>query len=103
MMDHPSIIKLFETFEDQRNIYLSMELCSGGELFDHIVRARHFKEADAAMVMQQILRAVFYMHECDIVHRDLKPENFLFMSNSPINENVLKLIDFGLSAKCVVG
>ena len=36
-LDHPHIIKLFETFEDSRNIYLVMELCEGGELFDKIV------------------------------------------------------------------
>mmetsp|Transcript_19154 Transcript_19154/g.43564 ORF Transcript_19154/g.43564 Transcript_19154/m.43564 type:complete len:514 (-) Transcript_19154:74-1615(-) len=97
MMDHPSIIKLFETFEDSRNVYLAMELCSGGELFDKIIAAGYFTEADGATVMQQILRAVFYMHEHGICHRDLKPENFLFLTQEGIKSNVLKLIDFGLS------
>mmetsp|Transcript_81879 Transcript_81879/g.258279 ORF Transcript_81879/g.258279 Transcript_81879/m.258279 type:complete len:513 (-) Transcript_81879:40-1578(-) len=99
MMDHPSIIKLFETFEDSRFIYLAMELCVGGELFDKIISAGHFTEADAAKVMQQILRAVFYMHEHSICHRDLKPENFLFLTKDAISKNVLKLIDFGLSCR----
>jgi len=103
MMDHPSIIKLFETFEDPRNIYLAMELCVGGELFDKIIAVGHFTEADAAMVMQQILRAVFYMHELKICHRDLKPENFIFLTKDSITSNVLKLIDFGLSCHCEPG
>jgi calcium-dependent protein kinase len=97
MMDHPNIIKLFETFEDHRNIYLAMELCTGGELFERIIQQGSFGEGDAATVMQQALRAVRYMHEHKIAHRDLKPENFLFQSEAPICDNVLKLIDFGLA------
>jgi len=103
IMDHPNIIKLFETFEDHHNIYLAMELCSGGELFDRIIQASQFNEKDAAIVMQQMLRAIFYLHEQHICHRDLKPENFLFQSKDPIENNVLKLIDFGLSAKFTDG
>ena len=36
-LDHPNIIKLFETFEDANQIYLIMEVCEGGELFDKIM------------------------------------------------------------------
>merc|ERR1719343_1469717 len=72
LMDHPNIIKLYETFEDHRNIYLVMELCVGGELFDRIIEAGHFTEADASNLMQQIIRAIYYMHESHVCHRDLK-------------------------------
>jgi len=99
MMDHPNIIKLHESFEDRRNIYLVMELCSGGELFDRIIEVGHFTEQQAAIVIQQIVRAVFYMHENHVCHRDLKPENFLFVSKDTIERNLLKIIDFGLSCK----
>jgi len=97
MMDHPNIIKLFETFEDHRNIYLIMELSLGGELFDRIIDAGHFTEIQAAVLMQQIFRAIYYMHENKVCHRDLKPENFLFASKDPIEKCLLKIIDFGLS------
>ena len=43
-LDHPNVIKLFETYEDNRNIYLVMELCEGGELFDKIIAKGHFTE-----------------------------------------------------------
>merc|ERR1719160_91288 len=99
MMDHPNIIKLFESFEDNRNIYLVMELCSGGELFDRIIEAGHFSEVQAAILMQQIIRGIFYMHESKVCHRDLKPENFLFLNKDAIDKSILKIIDFGLSCK----
>merc|ERR1719327_2474107 len=96
-MDHPNIIKLFESFEDHRNIYLVMELCTGGELFDRIIDAGHFTEVQAAILMQQIIRAIYYMHENHVCHRDLKPENFIFSTKEPIEKSLLKIIDFGLS------
>lgn len=99
MMDHPNIIKLYETFGDHRNIYLVMEVCLGGELFDRIIEVGHFTEVQAAIIMQQIIRAVYYMHQNSICHRDLKPENFLFTSKDSIEKNTLKIIDFGLSCK----
>jgi len=101
LMDHPNIIKLYETFEDHRCLYLVMELCTGGELFDRIIEAGHFTEVQAALLMQQLIRAVHYMHKLDVCHRDLKPENFLFKSKEEsVDTNILKIIDFGLS--CVI-
>jgi calcium-dependent protein kinase len=102
-MDHPNIIKLFETFEDHRNIYLVMELCTGGELFDRIIELGHLTEHQAAIIMQQILRAVFYMHQNKVMHRDLKPENFLFSTKESVEKSPLKIIDFGLSAHFEAG
>jgi calcium-dependent protein kinase len=103
IMDHPNIIRLFESFEDHRNIYLVMELSTGGELFDRIIDAGHFTEAQAACVMQHMFRAIYYMHENHICHRDLKPENFLFQNKEPIEKCQLKVIDFGLACKFTVG
>jgi serine/threonine protein kinase/uridine kinase len=99
IMDHPNIIKLFDSFEDHHNIYLILELCSGGELVDRIIDAGHFTEAQASTVMQHMFRAIFYMHENHICHRDLKPENFLFATREPIEKSALKLIDFGSACK----
>ncbi|CAE7252857.1 CPK2 [Symbiodinium sp. CCMP2592] len=103
MMDHPNIIKLYESFEDERNIYLVMELCSGGEVFAHIIENGNFTEVIAATLMQQIIRAVHYMHENKVAHRDLKPETFLFASRERLENNCLKIIDVGLSCKFVEG
>jgi len=98
-MDHPHIIKLYEIFEDARNVYLVMELCEGGELFARICEVGHFTEMQAAVVMKQILGALNYMHESFVCHRDLKPENFLFTAKEPMERSTIKIIDFGLSRR----
>merc|ERR1712032_147806 len=78
---------------------MGMEIAAGGELFDKIIESGHFTEVQAAVLMQQIVRAIYYMHENQVCHRDLKPENFLFMTKDPIEKALLKIIDFGLSYK----
>jgi len=100
ILDHPNIVRLYETFEDATTVQLVLELCGGGELFHAITKVKRFPERETAIIMDQMLRAVHYMHTLHICHRDLKPENFLFMTTQPIEDNVLKLIDFGLSCRC---
>ena len=100
-LDHPNIIKLYEYYENDKNIYLIMELCTGGELFDRIVENTEngiqYTEKQAANLFRQMMDAINYCHKNGIVHRDLKPENLLFLNkdqNSPI-----KVIDFGMSKR----
>jgi len=100
-VDHPHIIKLYDVYEDEINIYLVSELCSGGELYDRVVektqsKEGHFTEFTAARIIKNILSAIQYCHdEKHIVHRDLKPENFLLTDKT--DDAQVKVIDFGLS------
>lgn len=71
-------------------------MCTGGELFDEIIRRKRFSEKDAAFVMKQVLSAVAYCHDHNIVHRDLKPENVL-LEDEKANDLSVKVIDFGAS------
>jgi len=93
-LHHKNIIALEEVFEEDENIYLVLELVTGGELFDQIVSRGTYSERDAANTIRQILEAVAYMHDNGIAHRDLKPENLLC---SGPDSNVIKVTDFGLS------
>ncbi|KAH0474396.1 MAG: hypothetical protein KVP17_001339 [Porospora cf. gigantea B] len=96
-LDHPNIVRLYETYEDMTDIFLVMEYCQGGELFDRLVQEGNFGEETAAKIMKQIIQAVAYCHGKRVAHRDLKPENFLFLTNDP--DSSLKLIDFGLACR----
>jgi calcium-dependent protein kinase len=51
-MDHPNILKLYEVFQDDARFYVVTELCTGGELFDEIVKRSRFSEADGANIMR---------------------------------------------------
>eukprot|EP01068_Selenidium_serpulae_P017663 Selendium_serpulae@DN6395_c1_g1_i3.p1 len=97
-LDHPNIIKLFEVYEDTKNLYLVLELCTGGELFDRIIKSGHFSERYAASLMKQVFNAIAYCHSNDVMHRDLKPENLLYADASPLS--ALKVIDWGFAARC---
>uniref|UniRef100_A0A8C1M1G9 Calcium/calmodulin-dependent protein kinase type IV n=2 Tax=Cyprinus carpio TaxID=7962 RepID=A0A8C1M1G9_CYPCA len=94
-LSHPNIIRLKEIFETEMEIFLILELVTGGELFDRIVERGYYSERDAAHVIKQILEAVAYLHENGVVHRDLKPENLLYADLSI--DAPLKIADFGLS------
>ncbi|KAE8699894.1 Calcium-dependent protein kinase 30 [Hibiscus syriacus] len=93
--EHPNIVKLKATYEDNENVHLVMELCEGGELFDRIVARGHYTERAAANVAKTIAEVVKMCHENGVMHRDLKPENFLFANKK--EHSPLKVIDFGLS------
>lgn len=93
--DHPNIVKLKATYEDNEAVHLVMELCEGGELFDRIVARGHYSERAAAGVARTIAEVVRTCHENGVIHRDLKPENFLFANKR--ESSPLKAIDFGLS------
>lgn len=98
-MDHPNIIKLYEVFEEEHFIYLIMEECMGGELFDRIIdrveKKKLYNEKEAAKIFKQMMSAVNYCHNQGICHRDLKPENLLLLGEA--EDSPIKVIDFGLS------
>ena len=97
MIDHPNVIKYYETYEDEKYLHIVMELCTGGDLFDKLIEMGTLNESEVATIMKKLLLALSHIHGLYIVHRDLKPENFLFASRDPGAE--IKIIDFGMSIK----
>ncbi|KNC82215.1 CAMK/CAMKL/MARK protein kinase, variant [Sphaeroforma arctica JP610] len=90
MLEHPNIIKLYEVIDTPNVLYLVMEFCSGGELFDYLVAHGKMKEKEARQKFRQIVSAVQYCHSKHVIHRDLKAENLLLDKDMNI-----KIADFG--------
>jgi calcium-dependent protein kinase len=96
-LDHPNIVRAFETFDYRGRLYIVMELCGGKDLYSR----DPYTEVQAKRIMTSLLEAVSYLHSKGIVHRDLKYENIMFIDDTPNAE--IRLIDFGLSQKFATG
>lgn len=92
------IIQLYKTFKDDRNVYLLMEVCLGGELWTILRDHGRFDELTSRFYIGCVVEALEYLHERDIAFRDLKPENLLMDT-----AGYVKLIDFGFAKKIFPG
>lgn len=90
-------------FEDRDNLYLVIDLMSGGDLRYHIGKYRRFSEEQTSKKISiQILPLEFfvacmllcleYLHKNCILHRDIKPENLVFDENG-----YLRITDLGIA------
>ena len=94
-VSHPNVMHIEKVFQVGSKFYMVFPLCTGGELYEHIIRRGHFTEYDAALLMRDLVGAIHALHEHNILHLDIKPENVLFDS---MDENAkIKVTDFGLS------
>lgn len=93
-LDHPLIVRLYETYEHKKDLYLVLDLLKGGDLFTVINEKDKMSESQAKVVFLQIIKAISYLHTQHICHRDLKLENIIFLDKHSYN---LKIIDFGLA------
>jgi len=94
-LSSPYIVELLGVQVDmhQGKVYVIMELCQGGELFDRIAECGGLPEEDARRYFVQVLCALRHCHQNGVFHRDLKPENILLDE-----EDNAKVADFGLAA-----
>ncbi|XP_023812237.1 maternal embryonic leucine zipper kinase [Oryzias latipes] len=93
-LSHQHICRLYHVIETSLQIFMVLEYCPGGELFDYIIAKDRLSEEETRVFFRQIVSALAYVHSQGYAHRDLKPENLLIDEDQN-----LKLIDFGLCAK----
>ncbi|XP_053700267.1 serine/threonine-protein kinase PLK4 isoform X2 [Synchiropus splendidus] len=94
-LKHPSILELYNYFEDSNYVYLVLEMCHNGEMSRYLKeRKLSFSEEEARHFMHQIVKGMLYLHTHGILHRDLTLSNLLLTSNMNI-----KIADFGLATQ----
>ncbi|MDN3640357.1 serine/threonine-protein kinase [Simiduia curdlanivorans] len=91
-LNHPHIISIFDLLEHNNQLWMVMELMSGGTLADKIRAKGFFSFSDAIILLSDIADGLAAAHSNNIVHRDIKPENILFTE-----KGVAKIGDFGIA------
>jgi len=78
-VDHPCVVNLIATFQDERSLYMLIELVQGGELFSviHTETRDGIPNANSRFYAACILESLSHLHHRHISYRDLKPENIL--------------------------
>ncbi|KAF8637931.1 hypothetical protein AX17_002552 [Amanita inopinata Kibby_2008] len=95
LMNHPNIMRIYDVFEGDKELFLVLEYVEGGELFDFLVNRGRLPPQEALEYFKQIIYGLNYAHTFSIIHRDLKPENILIASLSP---PIIKIADWGMAA-----
>jgi len=95
---HPHIASIKDIIETRERVLLTMEFLAGGQLYDEVLRRKHFSEEMAAMIVRQLCMALSHCHQCGIIHCDLKPENVMCTADPRATDGFdIKITDFGLS------
>jgi len=94
-INHPFIITFDGFTQDDRYLYLVLELVNGGELFTYLRSVGRFNPEQAQFYAAQVVSMFEYLHSKNIIYRDLKPENILIDKSG-----YLKLTDFGFAKFC---
>merc|ERR550532_701774 len=92
LLNHPFIVCLLTTFQDEKRIFMLMEYINGGELFSYMRKQGRLPNDDTRFYAGEITLALAYLHDLNVIYRDLKPENLLIDCMGHV-----KITDFGFA------
>ena len=89
---HPNIVQVMDTFEENNTAYFVMEYLMGGSLEDLLSKEGSLSEQKTKELILPLIDALDAIHKTDLLHLDIKPANIMLRNNqTPV------LIDFGIS------
>ncbi|MCQ2820285.1 MAG: protein kinase [archaeon] len=92
LLHNPFIVNMHYAFQDSDNLYLVMDMLSGGDLRYHISRHRKFSEEQTRFFIACMILALEHIHGNNVIHRDIKPENLVLDENGYV-----RITDFGIA------
>ena len=92
ILNHPFIVNMHYAFQDNDNLYLVMDMLSGGDLRYHCSRYRTFSEEQTRFFIACIIYSLEYIHFNNVIHRDIKPENLVLD-----DKGYVRVTDFGIA------
>jgi len=95
-MQHSALIRCVDCGEENRQLFIAMDYCNGGNLCELLTRAGKINTRRAIRLMDRLLSGVEHAHALGIVHRDLKPSNIL-LHKDQAGKYQPKISDFGLA------
>jgi len=92
--EHPYLVKCFSTFEVEDMLWVVLEYCAGGSLYDAMrVCKLTLTEPQISSICSGVVRGLVFLHRHQIIHRDIKAANIL------LSHNRAKIADYGLCAR----
>ncbi|HTB73495.1 MAG TPA: serine/threonine-protein kinase [Polyangiaceae bacterium] len=82
---------------DDGRPYMVMELLLGEPLDKRIERLGTIPLRETARIIGHVCRALQRAHDAGIIHRDLKPENIFLVRTPDDDDEVAKVLDFGIA------
>ena len=96
--DHPGIVDVYGTFEENNTAYMVMELLRGKSLGQLIEEQGPLAERDGIAYIRRVGQALAVVHQANLLHRDLKPDNIMLTGDGEV-----VLIDFGTARAFAAG
>ncbi len=90
-VQHPNVVTVFETGEENGRAYVVLELVPGRTL-RRVLDERRLPISEAITMAEKIIEGLAHAHAAGLLHRDLKPENILVSEDGNP-----KIADFGLA------
>eukprot|EP00960_Hanusia_phi_P063615 765521-Hanusia_phi.AAC.9 len=92
-LSHTNCVQLHEAYEENKDLYLVMDLIEGTTLAEEISYQPDFSEARVADIMSQIFKGLQHMHENEIVHGNLVEDHIILSC-----DDMVKIVGFGNSS-----